>query len=67
MHTLKGDAAACGFNELSELAHTMEDALAVDVSAAKVSLAELGFAAADTFGAMLVAYRQRSALPDSSH
>jgi two-component system chemotaxis sensor kinase CheA len=29
-------------------------------------LAEIGFTAADTFGAMLVAYRQQSALPDSS-
>jgi len=66
VHTLKGDAAACGFHELSELAHMMEDALAVDVSAAKVSLAELGFTAADTFGAMLVAYREKSALPDSA-
>ena len=66
VHTLKGDAAACGFHELSELAHMMEDALAVDVSAAKVSLAELGFTAADTFGAMLVAYRQQTALPDSA-
>ena len=66
VHTLKGDSAACGFSELSELAHMMEDALAVDVSAAKVSLAELGFTAADTFGAMLVAYRQQTALPDSA-
>jgi two-component system chemotaxis sensor kinase CheA len=65
VHTLKGDAAACGFTELSELAHIMEDALAVDASAAKVSLAEMAFTAADTFGAMLVAYRQHSALPDS--
>ena len=66
VHTLKGDAAACGFNELSELAHMTEDALAVDVSAAKVSLAELGFTAADTFGAMLVAYRHQTALPNSA-
>ena len=28
VHTLKGDAAACGFRELSDLAHMMEDALA---------------------------------------
>ena len=26
VHTLKGDSAACGFRELSELAHEMEDA-----------------------------------------
>jgi two-component system chemotaxis sensor kinase CheA len=66
VHTLKGDAAACGFQELSELAHMLEDALAADVVAAtKVSLAELGFTAADTFGAILVAYRQESPLPET--
>jgi two-component system chemotaxis sensor kinase CheA len=66
VHTLKGDSAAVGFHELSELAHTLEDALAVEKPSANVSLAEIGFTAADTFGAMLVAYRQQSALPDSS-
>ncbi len=30
VHTLKGDAAACGFRELSELAHELEDALALE-------------------------------------
>ncbi len=66
VHTLKGDAAACGFQELSELAHMMEDALAAEaVAASKVSLAELGFTAADTFGAMLTAYRQESPLPET--
>src|SRR5271165_123149 len=65
VHTLKGDAAACGFHELSELAHLMEDALAVDATASKVSLAELGFTASDTFGAMLTAYRQESPLPET--
>jgi len=66
VHTLKGDAAACGFHELSELAHMMEDALAVEVTSSKVSLAELGFTAADTFGAMLIAYRQEGPLPETS-
>ena len=66
VHTLKGDAAAAGFPELSELAHTMEDALAIDPAGIDISLAELGFTAADTFGAMLVAYREQTALPDSS-
>lgn len=66
VHTLKGDSAACGFQELSELAHMLEDALAVEVvTASKMSLAELGFTAADTFGAMLTAYRQQSALPET--
>jgi len=66
VHTLKGDAAAVGFHELSELAHTLEDALAIEAPSANVSLAEIGFTAADTFGAMLVAYRQQAGLPDSS-
>ena len=33
VHTLKGDSAACGFRELSELAHEMEDALTPEVAA----------------------------------
>ena len=64
VHTLKGDAAACGFRELSDLAHMMEDALAVESISASVSLAELAFTAADFFGAMLVAYRQQVPVPD---
>lgn len=66
VHTLKGDAAACGFKELSELAHLLEDALAVDVTSSPVSLAELGFTAADVFSSMLAAYRQQGSLPDST-
>jgi two-component system, chemotaxis family, sensor kinase CheA len=66
VHTLKGDAAACGFRELSELAHSMEDALAVETAGTDISLAELGFTAADTFSAMLVAYRQNTPLPEGT-
>jgi len=66
VHTLKGDAAAAGFPELSELAHLLEDALAFEGASGNVSLAEVGFTAADVFGAMLVAYRQQSPLPDPS-
>jgi two-component system chemotaxis sensor kinase CheA len=66
VHTLKGDSAAVGLHELSELAHTLEDALAIETSTAGVSLAEIGFTAADIFGGMLVAYRQGTALPDTS-
>ncbi len=65
VHTLKGDAAACGFQELSELAHMMEDALAVEATSSQVSLAELGFTAVDTFSAMLAAYREQGALPET--
>ncbi|HEY7354403.1 MAG TPA: chemotaxis protein CheA [Terriglobales bacterium] len=64
VHTLKGDSAACGFKEISELAHSLEDALAVDITASKVSLAELSLLAADMFAEMLTAYRQNATLPD---
>ena len=64
VHTLKGDAAAAGFPELSELAHMLEDALAVETPPTGISLAELGFTAADTFSATLAAYQRNLALPD---
>ncbi len=63
VHTLKGDAAACGFRELSELAHELEDALAAGAVPTHVSLAEIAFCAADTFDAMLSAYRHGKKLP----
>lgn len=57
VHTLKGDAAACGFHQLSDLAHELEHALTAQVvQAGGVNLAELVLAAADIFSAMLVAY-----------
>jgi two-component system chemotaxis sensor kinase CheA len=66
VHTLKGDAAACGFKELSELAHKLEDALAVEGIVAPEALVELSFTAADVFAGMLAAYRQNTALPDTA-
>ena len=66
VHTLKGDAAACGFKELSDLAHKLEDALAVDITKSPVSLVELSFLAADVFAEILNAYRHQSAMPDTS-
>lgn len=58
VHTLKGDSAACGYSELSELAHQLEDVLRLDVAAtAKQALAEAVLIAADTFSSMLSAYR----------
>ena len=58
VHTLKGDSAACGFEELSELAHLLEDALTPEVAAtAKSALADVVLIAADTFSSMLSAYR----------
>ena len=63
IHTLKGDAAACGYRELSEVAHELEDALALESAAAHATLAEVAFTAADLFSAMLTAYRKRAKLP----
>jgi two-component system chemotaxis sensor kinase CheA len=67
VHTLKGDSAACGYKELSELAHQLEDALTPELAkAAQKRLAELVLAAADTFEAMLNAYRTNKAAPSAS-
>ncbi|HEV2732203.1 MAG TPA: chemotaxis protein CheA [Terriglobales bacterium] len=63
VHTLKGDAAACGFRELSNAAHELEDALALESACTHSSLAEVAFTAADTFGDMLAAYRRKSRAP----
>ena len=63
VHTLKGDAAACGYRELSESAHELEDALAVETVSSHTSLAEVAFAAADIFGSMVNAYHRRTKLP----
>ena len=60
VHTLKGDSAACGFHQLSEIAHELEDVLSPQVGKAKGSgLAEIVLAAADTFEAMLAAYQRQ--------
>ncbi len=66
VHTLKGDAAATGFQELSEVAHKLEDALAGETTAAHGSLAEIAFRAADLFGEMLSAYRGETKLPSTA-
>ena len=64
VHTLKGDSAACGYRELSQLAHELEDVLTPELAKhANGSLAELVLSAADTFDAMLRAYRENTALP----
>jgi len=60
VHTLKGDSAACGFHQLSEIAHELEDVLSPQVGKAKgTGLAEIVLAAADTFEAMLGAYQRQ--------
>ncbi len=63
VHTLKGDSAACGLRELSELAHLFEDALTLESAAAHAALAEISFAAADVFAEMLAAYHGKGAMP----
>jgi two-component system chemotaxis sensor kinase CheA len=65
VHTLKGDSAACGYQDLSELAHLLEDALTPELAAqAKGALAEAVLIAADTFSSMLSAYREGMQPPD---
>src|ERR1700693_3024811 len=63
VHTLKGDSAACGLRELSELAHQFENALSLETAACHGALAEISFAAADVFAAMLSAYNSGGAMP----
>ena len=65
VHTLKGDSAAVGYQELGELAHELEDALALETDGAPTALAEVAFAAADSFSAMLHAYREGTKLPSA--
>ena len=57
VHTLKGDAAACGFSELSHLAHEFEDALAGENISQSAAAVETALTAADVFAEMLESYR----------
>jgi two-component system, chemotaxis family, sensor kinase CheA len=63
VHTLKGDSAACGLRELSELAHQFEDALSLESAACHGALAEISFAAADVFAEMLAGYHGGGKMP----
>ena len=64
VHTLKGDSAACGYREISELAHELEDVLTPELAKSKNgSMAELVLSAADIFDAMLKAYRNNAPPP----
>jgi two-component system chemotaxis sensor kinase CheA len=59
VHTLKGDSAACGYYQLSELAHELEDVLSPQIGHDRGSkLAEVVLEAADSFSAMLAAYQR---------
>ena len=67
VHTLKGDSAACGYQELSSLAHVLEDALTPELAQRRGgALAELVLNAADAFQSMLAGYRSGSDVPDGS-
>ncbi len=63
VHTLKGDSAACGFRELSELSHEFEDVLTLENTAAAASVPGIALRAADVFAALLEAYRKGTKLP----
>ncbi len=63
VHTLKGDSAACGFRELSELSHEFEDVLSLENTVAASSVPEIALRAADVFAALLESYRNGTKLP----
>jgi two-component system chemotaxis sensor kinase CheA len=64
VHTLKGDSAACGFQHLSEIAHELEDVLSLNVAQSHgAKLAEVVFAAVDTFESMLSACQKQQEPP----
>ncbi len=66
VHTLKGDSAACGYKELSELAHAVEDVLTPEVAARDgEALAELVMVSADSFDSLLSAYRNELQPPST--
>jgi two-component system, chemotaxis family, sensor kinase CheA len=65
VHTLKGDSAACGLRELSELSHQFEDALSLEGAATQAAVAEIAFAAADVFAEMIAAYHAGKKLPST--
>src|SRR6202047_845616 len=68
VHTLKGDAAACGFAQLSELAHELEEVLTPEVVQSRgAGVAEIVLSAADIFGTMLFAYERNSEPPSGRH
>ena len=68
VHTLKGDAAACGFAKLSELAHELEEVLTPEVVQSRgAGIAEIVLSAADIFGTMLFAYERSSEPPSGMH
>ncbi len=67
VHTLKGDSAACGYKDLSELAHAVEDVLAPEIAASDgEALAQLVMLCADLFDDLLAAYRDKLQPPSTA-
>ncbi len=67
VHTLKGDAAACGYKDLSEVAHAVEDVLTPETAARDgEALADLVMVCADLFDNLLSAYRNELQPPDTT-
>lgn len=70
VHTLKGDSAAFGFEELMQLAHRYEDALnrvATSQGIVSQALINLLLAGADTLSDLLRYYRDDAPKPDLAH
>jgi two-component system, chemotaxis family, sensor kinase CheA len=66
VHTLKGDSAACGYYQLSELAHELEDVLSAEIGKTRSEqMAEAVLEAADTFAVMLAAFKRDVEPPTS--
>jgi two-component system chemotaxis sensor kinase CheA len=65
VHTLKGDSAACGFRELSELAHEFEDVLTAGNKGMEAQVPAIALRAADGFAGLLEAYQQGTKLPST--
>lgn len=64
VHTLKGDSAACGFHQISDFAHEIEDILTPQVALLHgTRLAEVLLAAADSFEGLLRAYQKNTEPP----
>ena len=64
VHTLKGDAAAIGMRELSQLAHDFEDVLTPELAVERsADVAEAVLAAADTFESLLSAAAKNQPSP----
>jgi two-component system, chemotaxis family, sensor kinase CheA len=64
VHTLKGDAAAIGMRELSQLAHDFEDVLTPELAAERgAEVAEAVLAAADSFESLLAAAAKNQPSP----